>query len=131
MILAGVLVLVTFIVVAVMLSRQTTRTKKRAVADLETEKETVGAFDILALVESEVNALDLAGIEGADGIPPSVLLKVWSSNDHVVNSCVDRAGLRYVVAEGVDPTEASESDVTLECTNVEATGDTRPPTDEG
>lgn len=131
MIVAGVLVLVAFIAVAVMLSRQTTRTKKRAVADLEAEKETVGAFDILALVESEVNALDLAGIEGADGIPPSVLLKVWSSNDHVVDSCVDRSDLRYVVAEGVDPTKATESDVTLECTNGAATGDARPSTEEG
>ncbi len=122
MIVAVVLVLIAVIVVGIMLSRQTTRTKKRAMADLETEKENVGAFDIFELVESEVSALGLDSIEGSGNIPHGVLLKVWSDNQDIVNSCADHAHLRYVVADGVDPAQATEADVTLECTQAAKEG---------
>jgi hypothetical protein len=123
MIAAVVLVLIAFIVVGIMLSRQTTKTKKRAVDDLETEKENVGAFDIFELVESEVSALGLDGIEGSENIPHGVLLKVWSDNQDIANSCADHDHLRYLVADGVDPTEATDADVTLECTKPKPTDD--------
>jgi hypothetical protein len=119
MIVPIVLVLAAVIGVGIMLARQTNKTKKRAIADLEAEKESVGAFDIFELVESEVSALGLDAIEGADQIPHGVLLKIWSDSQSVVDSCSDRSDLRYVVADGVDPAEADHQDVTLECTNHE------------
>lgn len=115
MITAIVLAVVAFLVVAAVLSRQTTKTKKRAIADLETEKENVGEFDILALVESEVRKLELTTIEGAQGLPQGVLLKAWSDNQNMIDSCHDRAHLRYVVANGINPADVSAEDVTLEC----------------
>jgi septation ring formation regulator EzrA len=118
---AIVLVVVAFLVVGVMLSRQTRKTKKSAIADLEAEKEEVGTFDIFELVESEVNALGLLNIEGSTDIPHGVLLKIWSDNEDVVDSCVDHAHLRYVVADGIDPSNATDEEVTLECTKVRPT----------
>lgn len=112
---AVVLGVVAFLVIAAIFSRQTSKTKKRAIADLKVEQENVGNFDIFELVESEVNALGLTEIEGAAGIPHGVLLKVWRDSEDVVSSCRGRSLLRYVVAEGIDPTDASDEDVTLEC----------------
>ncbi len=112
-IVAGV---VAFLVVAVVLSRQSSKTKKRAIADLEAEKDNVGTFDIFELVESEVRSLDLTSIEGALDIPHGVLLKVWSDGEDVVESCIDRAHLRYVVIDGIEPKDATDGDVALECT---------------
>ncbi|MEE8457141.1 MAG: hypothetical protein V3S28_03750 [Acidimicrobiia bacterium] len=119
-IVAGV---VAFLVVAVVLSRQSTKTKKQAIADLEAERESVGTFDIFELIESEVRALDLTGIEGSPGIPHGVLLKIWSDSADVVESCIDRAHLRYVVPEGIDPEDATDDDVTLECMQPKMEGD--------
>jgi len=121
MIVAIVLVVFAFLVVGIVLSRQTSKTKKAAIADLEAEKEEVGTFDIFALVESEVNALGLVDIEGSKEIPHGVLLKIWRDNADTVDSCVDRLHLRYVVADGVDPSSATDEDVTLECTKAQTT----------
>ena len=115
MTIAIVLTVVAFLVVGVMLSRQTSRTKKSAIADLEAEKENVGAFDIFALVESEVTELGLLEIEGSMDVPHGVLLKAWSDHSNIAESCVDHAHLRFVVAQGINPPEAHEGDVTLEC----------------
>ncbi|GMQ92759.1 MAG: hypothetical protein BMS9Abin12_0236 [Acidimicrobiia bacterium] len=115
MITAIVLAVVAFLVIAAVLSRQTTKTKKRAIADLETEKENVGEFDIFELVESEVRTLELTTIEGAQGLPHGVLLKAWSNNQNLIDSCHDRDHLRYVVAAGIKPSDATDEDVTLEC----------------
>jgi hypothetical protein len=131
MIAAVVLILVAFIVVGVMLSRQATKTKKRAIADLEAERETVGTFDIFDLVESEVNTLGLDEIEGAESIPHAVLLKIWSDSQNIVDSCTDRAHLRFVIAEGVEPSNAGEDDVALECTMPASAADPQQTTDDG
>ena len=107
---------IVFLVAAAMLSRQASRNKKRAIADLERERDEVGTFSIMDLVESEVDALGLADIEGSGDIPHAVLLKTWSDNKDVVESCSDRSYLRFVVAPGVDPKDANHDDITLECT---------------
>jgi len=127
---AIVLVVFAFLVVGIMLSRQTSKTKKGAIADLEAEKEEVGTFDIFELVESEVNALGLLDIEGSTDIPHGVLLKIWSDNEDMIDSCVDHAHLRYVVADGIDPSSATDEEVTLECTKARPTHDTRHTTDD-
>jgi septation ring formation regulator EzrA len=116
MIIGIVVFIVTFVVVATMLSRQTKSAKKQAIEDLKAEKESVGTFDIFELVESEINALGLLEIEGAQDLEHAVLLKVWSGSDEIVSSCEGREHLRYVVAGGVNPADATENDVTLECT---------------
>lgn len=111
-VLAGIALLVAL----VLLSRQSKKNKKLAIEDLARERDNVGTFDIFALVESEVQALGLTEIEGAHGLPHDVLLKVWSANQSIVDSCSDSANLRYVVALGVEPAKATDNDVTLECT---------------
>lgn len=116
MIVAIVLAIVAFLVVATLLARQTSSNKKRAIADLDAERKSVGRFDIFELVESETTTLGLLDIDGAQDIPHGVLLKIWTSNQHVVESCTGKQHLRYVVAHGVTPANATETDVTLECT---------------
>lgn len=101
--------------VVVSLSRQSSRNKKRAIAGLAEERKAIGSFNILELVESEVQELGLTKIEGARDIPIGVLLKVWNDSPDVVASCVDTEHLRYVVAQGTPPRDATENDVTLEC----------------
>ena len=125
MMVAIVLVIFAFVVVGIILSRQTSKTKKSAIADLEAEKEQVGAFDIFELVESEVNALGLLDIEGATDVPHGVLLKTWRDNEDTVSSCLDHEHLRFVVKQDIDPSNATDQDVTLECTKAAPTDDTR------
>ncbi len=116
MIIGIVVFIIAFFVVAIVLSRQSKSVKKQAVEDLKVERETVGEFSIFELVESEVNALGLLEIEGADGLGHAVMLKVWSISDETVASCAGKEHLRYVVAQGIRPADATENDVTLECT---------------
>lgn len=116
MIVAIALIVLAFLIVGVILSRQSTKTKKRAIADLEVERENIGAFDIFELVESEVNSLDLLTIEGSADIPHGVLLKIWSTNEDIVDSCADREHLKYVLADDINPQDATDQDVTLVCT---------------
>lgn len=116
MIIAIVVFIAAFVVVATILSRQTKSAKKQAIEDLKAEKESVGTFDIFELVESEIAELGLLEIEGAQEIEHPVLLMVWRKSDDTVASCAGREHLRYVVAEGVKPADATEDNVTLECT---------------
>ncbi|MEN8041303.1 MAG: hypothetical protein ABFR95_07340 [Actinomycetota bacterium] len=114
---AIVLGLAILVAVMVMLSRQASSTKKQAIADLEREQKDVGKFDILDLVESEVDGLGLLDVDGAADLPHGVLLKAWKDNQDVVDSCAGREFLRYVVADGADLQNITHADVTLECSN--------------
>lgn len=125
MIPAIMLAVTAFLIVAIMLSRQTTKTRKSAIADLEAEKESIGKFDIFELVESEIESLGLLEIDGARDIPHGVLLKVWTDSKHTVATCAGRDYLRYVVAEGIEPSRATDTDVTLVC-NKQAVEETQP-----
>lgn len=113
---AIVIVIVIVFAVVVSLSRSSAKNKERAISDLEAEKKAVGTFNILELVESEAEELGLTKIEGANDIPPSVLLKVWHDSQHVVVSCVGTEHLRYVVSQDTPHGDATETDVSLECT---------------
>jgi hypothetical protein len=110
-----VIVVVVFLVFGIGLSRRQSERKKEAIQDLQREKEALGSVSIQALVEEEAADLGLAGISGADGIPTVILLKVWKSNSSLVERCPSREQLRYQLAEGVDPQNATEPDVTLVC----------------
>ena len=107
-IVAGV---VAFVVVAIVLARNTSSRKKQAIASLKEEKAAVGHYNILDLIDEEVKDLDLRSIEGSDGLPPDVLLKTWTDSPHVHD--VDRDSLRFEVADGVAPEDAEREDVTL------------------
>lgn len=104
-----------FIAWAVMLSRQQSQRKKEAIASLQAEKEGLPAFSIHALVEAEVTDLKLSEIDGANGMPPEILLKTWTANQHIVSLCPSRDSLQFTIADGVQPADATEDDVTLVC----------------
>jgi len=106
---AGIIV---FVVVAVVLARQSSSRKKMAIASLKAEQEKVGHYDILSLVDQEVADLGLRTIEGSEGLGPDILLKVWRESDQRIRDTgLDH--LRYEVVDGVERTDASPSDVRL------------------
>lgn len=107
-IVAGVLA---FLVTGIVLSRITSSRKKEAIASLENEKKAVGRYSIVDLVSEEVDDLGLRSIEGAEGLPPDVLLKVWTTTASV-HDC-DQSNLRYVITADVTPEEALPDDVKL------------------
>lgn len=109
------IVVVVFLIFGVVLSRRQSERKREAIQDLQREKEALGPVSVQALAEEEAAELGLAGIAGAEGVPAVVLLKVWKSNSSVVERCPSRDQLRYQVADGVDPAQAAEPDVTLVC----------------
>ncbi len=115
--------IVAFLVVAVVLSRQTSKNKKRAIDDLQTERESVGAYDIFAMVESEVQTLGLTKIDGAEGISHPVLLKSRKDHQDIVGGCGGRDHRQWVVRSGVDPGDATDADVSLACSKRAPTDD--------
>jgi hypothetical protein len=114
LIMTGLLV-IGFIAWAIRLSRRQSAAKKEAIAQLAEEQEQLSSFDIHALVRAEVDDLGLRTVNGAEGVPDSVLLKTWNQSTDTVNGCSSRDLLRYVVREGVDPTVATDDDVELIC----------------
>lgn len=111
MIVAIVAGVIAFMVVAIVLARNTSSRKQQAIESLKAEKAAVGHYNILDLIDEEVKDLELRSIEGATGIPPDVLLKTWTDSPELHD--VERSELRYVVAEGVEPQGAERGDVTL------------------
>lgn len=107
--------IVVFVVIGVVMSRQTRQRKKVAIDDLEREREAVGSTDIFAIVTAEVQDLGLRSIAGAENVQPEVLLRVWKDSSDIVDRCADRADLRYVLAANVAAQDAGNSDVTLVC----------------
>jgi hypothetical protein len=109
------IVVVVFLIFGVALSRRQSERKREAIKDLQREKEALGPVSVQALAEEEAADLGLAGVAGAQGIPAVILLKVWKSNASVVDRCPSKDQLRYQVAAGVEPSQATEPDVTLVC----------------
>ena len=107
------IIIVVIVVVAgmIMLSRSGSRRKKEAIADLQREKDSLRTPDILELVEQEVNDSGITDLPGADGIDPVVLLKVWKRDG---GDCGEGEG-NFVVADGVEPSAATETNVTFLC----------------
>ena len=100
---------------AMLTSRKQSQKKKQAIADLQAEQDQLVVFDIYALVADEVADLRLKEFQGSTGVSDSVLLKLWNQSQSVVEGCPSRDMLRFVVADGVDPTAATDGDVTLTC----------------
>lgn len=113
LIVVTVAAVVTFLITGIVLSRITSSRKKEAIASLEQEKKAIGRYSIVDLVAEEVDDLGLRSIDGAEGLPPDVLLKAWT-NTKSVHDC-DRARLRYVTDPDVEPGDAMPEDVKLIC----------------
>ncbi len=115
MIFGIVATIVTFLVIAVAMGRQTKRNKRAAIEDLEREKKQLAQTNIFTLMIDEIEDLGLRSITGAAELQPAVLLKTWKDNSDVAEQCSDRAHLRFVVSDGVAPDVATGNDVTLIC----------------
>lgn len=111
MILPFALAGVALIVAMVVLSRMGSRRKKQAIAELDKEREALHTPDIVELVADEVRETGIGELPGAAGIDPVVLLKVWKRDR---DGCGD-GDQRFVLADGVNPTDATEATVTFEC----------------
>ena len=72
-----VMAVVSVTVVLVLLSRMQNKNKAVAVADLASDREASKPPDILELVNQEVQESGIGSLPGADGVDPTVLLKVW------------------------------------------------------
>ena len=106
--------LIAFLAVAIVLSRNTSRQKKAAIASLREEQEAIGHYDIMAMANEEIETLGLRSIEGAEGLAADVLLKSWKDAPEGVHDC-DREALRYVVDADVEPARATAANVRLVC----------------
>ncbi|MEA3510320.1 MAG: hypothetical protein U9R51_02690 [Actinomycetota bacterium] len=109
-----VLIVIIVIVVVgglIMLSRSGSQRKKEAIADLQREKDSLHTPDIIELVEQEVRESGITDLPGAGDIDPVVLLKVWKRDR---DECGEGTG-SFVVADGVKPSDATETDVAFGC----------------
>ena len=106
-----VMVVVAVTVVLVLLTRMQAKNKTVVVADLASDRETSRPPDILELVNQEVQEAGIGSLPGADGVDPTVLLKVWKRDG---TGCAGEQGT-FVLSEGHAPAEASEDTLRFEC----------------
>ena len=109
---AAIAVIVAFVVIG----RMQNARKKDAIADLSREREELHTPDIMELVQEEVDDAGLSDLPGAEGIDPTVLLKVWKRDR---DDCAKGQG-RYVTSDAVAHEDATEDFVTFECDQTEA-----------
>ena len=109
----ALIIIVVIVVVGgmIMLSRSSSQLKKEAIADLQREKDSLHTPDIIELVNQEVAESGITDLPGAEGIDPVVLLKVWKRDR---SDCGDQPG-HFVVADGLEASAATETDVTFLC----------------
>lgn len=93
------------------ISRTTKQVKKEAIADLERERAELHTPDIIELVLEEVRETGIAELPGAEGIDPTVLLRVWKRDR---GDCPPGEG-RFMVPEGLERAEATDGDVSFGC----------------
>ena len=108
-----IIIVIVIVVVGgmIILSRSGSQRKKEAIADLQREKDSLHTPDIFELVDQEVRESGITDIPGAEGIDAVILLKVWKRDRE---NCGEQPG-HFVVTEGVEPSAATESEVTFEC----------------
>ena len=111
MIVGIVLAVIAVIVVFVMLGRTQSARKKEAIADLAREREELHTPDIIELVQEEVDEAGLGDLPGAEGVDPTVLLKVWKRDGA---GCEKGRG-QFTLDDGLAPEDATEDTVTFDC----------------
>jgi len=82
-----------------------------AQADLASDRELSKPPGILELVNQEVQESGIGSLPGADGVDPTVLLKVWKRDGL---GCAEGQGA-FVLGHGITPGEASEDTLKFEC----------------
>ena len=87
--------------------------QQRILAKLEPMPEIPTVMD---LVREEVEATGVERIPGHEGLTGPVMLKVYR-RDRLVRERCTHDGYAFSIAEGVDPAEAMEDDVTLFCSD--------------
>jgi hypothetical protein len=106
-----VMAVVAVTVVLVLLTRMQNKNKTAAVADLASDREASKPPDIFELVNQEVQEAGIGSLPGADGVDPTVLLRVWKRDG---TGCAGEQGT-FVLYEGLAPDEASEDTLRFEC----------------
>ena len=106
-----VMAVVSITVVLVLLSRMQNKNKSVAKADLESDRELSKPPGILELVNQEVQESGIGSLPGADGIDPTVLLKVWKRDGL---GCAEGQGA-FVLGHGITPDEATADTLKFEC----------------
>ncbi len=66
------------------------------------------------LVAAEIAEQKIDEIDGAEGLDPAVMLRVFRRDEPVAHGC-PRESLRFSIAGDVDPSEATIDDVRLVC----------------
>ena len=115
-----VMAVISITVVLVLLTRMESKNKEMVRADLAGERETSKPAGMLELVYDEVREAGIGSLPGADGVDPTVLLKVWK-RDGV--GCAKGEGA-FVIAEGVPPNEATVDTLSFECASTPKGGTT-------
>lgn len=100
-IIVGALGVAVLLAVGLVLSRQSSRQKKQAVASLEAERAALGSHTILDLVDEEVEDLGLRSIPGAEGRGPDVLLRAWRDAPESIRAS-DPDHLEFIDADAGD-----------------------------
>lgn len=111
MIVGIVLTVIAVVMAFVMLGRMQSARKTEAIADLAREREELHTPDIIELVQEEVDEAGLGDLPGAEGVDPTVLLKVWKRDGA---GCEKGRG-QFVLDDGLAPGDATEDTVTFDC----------------
>jgi hypothetical protein len=98
----------------------TSRRQERIMEKLEPLPEIPTVMD---LVREEVAETGVENIPGHEGLTGPIMLKVFRRDQAVRDRCT-HDGYAFVIAEGVEPSEALEADVVLYC---EQCGPAEPP----
>jgi len=106
-----VMAVVSVTVVLVLLSRMQNKNKVVVQAELESDRELSKPPGILELVNQEVQESGIGSLPGADGVDPTVLLKVWKRDG---SGCAEGRGT-FVLGHGITPDEATVDTLKFEC----------------
>lgn len=86
---------------------------QRRVEELRRSLPPIDTPSVEDIARSEAEDLGLNDIPGNEGLSLQVKLVVWHRDEDLATRCGD--GLRYQIAEGVDPADAGADDVSLVC----------------
>jgi hypothetical protein len=110
--------IVAFVIVGVVLGRQTAHRKKEAIASLKEEQEKISSVSIIDIANAEIDELGLRTIEGGADLSPDVILRVWKDAPPDLKQ-LPHTDLRFVTEEGTEPAEAPVDKVHVERSNVD------------
>ncbi len=94
---------------------------KRQRRILETLEPTPEIPTVMDLVRQEISELGIDKREGAAGLPGPVMLKVYRRDEAIRKACPND-DWRFVVADGVEPSDAEDADVRIVCEKLGETG---------